>query len=44
MKLIFLTEKNIKLGHFIQHDQNKSQQPLIDIHRESTICKFSKLL
>jgi hypothetical protein len=37
--VIFLTGKNIKLSQFIQHDKNKSQPPLIHIHRES-IIKF----
>jgi hypothetical protein len=34
--VIFLTTKNLKFSHFIQHDKNKLQPPLIDIHY--TIC------
>jgi hypothetical protein len=36
--VIFLTGKNIKLSHFMQHDKNKSQPHLIHIHREYTIA------
>jgi hypothetical protein len=32
--VIFLTTKNLKFSHFIQHDKNKLQPPLIDIHHE----------
>jgi hypothetical protein len=32
--VIFLTTKNLKFSHFIQHDKNKLQLPLIHIHHE----------
>jgi hypothetical protein len=36
---IFLTVKNVQLSQFIQHDKNKSQPPLIHIHRKVVLWR-----